>query len=149
MKTMKTILVTVTILLIGFSKSMAQTKVGAGFLINNGLNAIEAKANFNITDQIDLSPSVDYFLNTPGYSAFMISADGHYNFEASDTFQVYPLVGLNYFIVSGNGYTGTSDIGFTLGGGANYAISNKMSLFGEVKYIRSSLGLSVGILFSL
>jgi len=149
MKTIKIILVIAVILLFSITKTQAQTKVGAGFMVNSGLNAIEAKANFSLTEQIDISPSIDYFLGTKDFTAFMISADGHYNFDAGDSFKLYPLVGLNYFVVSGNGYTGTSNIGLTVGGGANYSISDKMSLFGEVKYIRSATGLSIGILFSL
>ena len=149
MKTIKTLVLTVSFLVIGFTSLNAQTQIGAGFLASSGLNAIEAKANFGISDQIDISPSVGYFLGTKDYSAFIITVDGHYNFEAGDAFKVYPLAGLNYFVVSGNGYTGTSNIGLTIGGGANYAISDSMNLYGEVKYIRAGIGFSVGVLFSL
>ena len=103
MKTIKTLVLTVSFLVIGFTSLNAQTQIGAGFLVSNGINAIEAKANFGVTDQIDISPSVGYFLGTENYSAFIITADGHYNFEAGDAFKVYPLAGLNYFVVSGDG----------------------------------------------
>lgn len=113
--------------------------------------AVEAKANFNVTDDISISPSFDYFLvdSAYDYSMFMVSADGHYNFEVSDGFTAYPLVGLNYFSISSEGYSWGSGVGLNVGGGATYSLSDNMKLYAEAKYVRSGFGLSAGLLFSL
>ena len=149
---MKKTILTLAILigLIQFAK--AQTQIGAGILIGAYNNtAIEVKANFTVSDNIDISPSIDYFLVASNYDVtmFLISADGHYNFGDKDSFQYYPIVGLNYFNISGNGYSYGSGIELTVGGGATYALSEKMKLYGEAKYVRDGFGLSVGVLFSL
>jgi opacity protein-like surface antigen len=132
--------------------SKAQTQVGAGILVGAyNATAIEAKANFNVSDDIDISPSFDYFLINSNYdfSIFMLSADGHYNFDAGDQFTVYPLIGLNYLSISGNGYSYSDGIGLNVGGGASYGISDNLKLYAEAKYVRTGFGLSAGVLFSL
>lgn len=149
---MKKIILTFSILigLVQFTK--AQTQIGAGILIGAYNNtAVELKANFKATDNIDISPSLDYFLVSSDYDVtmFLISADGHYNFGDKESFQYYPIVGLNYFNISGSGYSYGSGIGLTVGGGGAYSISEKVKLYAEAKYIRDGFGLSAGILFSL
>lgn len=149
---MKKILLTIAIIL-GISPFVkAQTDVGAGILLGAYNNlAVEAKANFNVTDAISISPSLDYFLvdSSYDYTMFLISADGHYNFEVSEDFTAYPLVGLNYFNISGEGYSWGTGIGLNIGGGATYSLSDSMKLYAEAKYIRTGFGLSAGVLFSL
>ena len=148
---MKKIILTIAIVL-GISQfSNAQTDLGVGIHLSTGTTAIEGKANFGVSDIITISPSVDYFLidGAFDYSLFMIGVDGHYNFELNDDFMAYPLVGLNYFIVSGDGYSEGSNIGLTIGGGTTYKLSESMKLYAEAKFVHSGLGLSAGILFSL
>ena len=144
----KVFVVLVTVL--GFSIMQAQTAVGGGLAIGGG-TAIEAKANFGVSDVISISPSVDYYLVDSAYSYTIIgiNVDGHYNFEVGDGFVAYPLVGLNYLMISGDGYTYNSGIGINVGGGASYEISDSMKLYGELKYRRYGSGLSVGVMFSL
>ena len=149
---MKKIILTIAIVL-GMSQfAKAQSDFVVGVLLG-GYNsvAIEAKANFGITEQISISPSFDYFLvdSAYDYSMFMISADGHYNFEVGEGFIAYPLLGLNYFSISSEGYSWGSGIGLNVGGGATYALSDTMKLYAEVKYVHYGFGLSAGILFSL
>lgn len=140
------------VIVLGISQfAKAQTDLGVGVLIGTGETAIEAKANFYVSDVISISPFVDYYLvgGDYDYSLFLAGVDGHYNFEVGDGFVVYPLVGLNYFYVTGDGYSGGSDIGLTIGGGATYGLSDSMKLYAEAKYIRTGFGLAAGILFSL
>jgi outer membrane scaffolding protein for murein synthesis (MipA/OmpV family) len=146
---MKKVLV-VLVAVFGFSTMQAQMDVGAGVSIGGG-TAIEAKANFAVSDQISISPSVDYYLIDSAYSytMFGINVDGHYNFEVGDGFVAYPLVGLNYLMISGDGFTFASGVGINVGGGATYEISDSMKLYGELKYRRYGSGLSVGVMFSL
>ena len=149
---MKKIILTIAIVL-GMSQfAKAQTDVGAGVLVGAYSNlAVEVKANFNVTDDISISPSFDYFLvdSAYDYTMFMISADGHYNFEVSDGFVAYPLLGFNYFNISSDGFSYGSGIGLNIGGGATYSLSDSMKLYVEAKYVRSGFGLSVGLMFSL
>ena len=149
---MKKIILTLAIMLGVSQFAKAQSEFGAGVLLGGWGNlGIEAKANFGITDQISISPSFDYFLvdSAYDYTMFMISADGHYNFDVSDAFTAYPLIGLNYLSISGNGYTWGTGVGLNVGGGATYGLSDSMKLYAEAKYMRTGLGLSAGILFSL
>jgi len=153
---MKKGLLSTLFILFALTNMNAQTSVGAGVLLGNGATAIEAKANFGISDQISISPSFDYFLLDNSYgsnvSMYMLGVDGHYNLGDPESLNYYPLLGLNYLSVSfsGDGYNFSygSGIGLTAGGGATYALSESMKLYGEVKYIRSGLGLSAGLLFS-
>ena len=140
----------VLVAVLGMASMQAQTELGAGVSIGGG-TAIEAKANFGVSDVISISPSVDYFLvdSVYSYTMFGINVDGHYNFEVGDGFVAYPLAGLNYIMISGDGFTYDSGIGINIGGGATYEISDNMKLYGELKYRRYGSGLSVGVLFNL
>jgi len=131
--------------------SSAQTEIGGGVTLGGfGATGIEAKANFGVSDAISISPSFDYFLTSySGVTMFMLSGDAHYNFEINDKFTAYPLAGLNYLNISGSGYSFGGGIGVNLGGGATYQISDKMKLYGELKYMRFGIGIGIGVLFSL
>ena len=145
---MKKLIIIFVFTFIGFFSMNAQTELGAGVTFG-GDTAIEAKANFKLTDVIDLSPSIDYYLNTGGLSVFQINLDAHYNFESGENLVFYPLAGLNYYIVSGGGVTATSDLDFTVGAGGTYKLSDTMKIYTELKYLRSSFVVATGILFSL
>ena len=158
---MKKIILTIAIVL-GISQlAKAQVDVGGGVALWGNI-AIEAKADFPITEQISISPSIDYLLvdeNFDNYSStyLMFNADGHYNFDVSEGFVAYPLVGINYYYwsysydIEGLGdYSGDGgDVSINIGGGATYALSDSMKLYAELKFLRSDIGLSAGVLFSL
>jgi len=154
---MKKVFIIAILALFSMTKINAQTSIGGGVLLGSYTTAIEAKADFGITEKISVSPSFDYFLtnNTYGsnYHMYMFGVDGHYNLGDPEAFNYYPLLGLNYFAVSFSGedysFTDGSGIGLTVGGGATYALSESFKLYGEAKYIRSGFGLSLGVLFSL
>jgi opacity protein-like surface antigen len=131
--------------------SNAQTEIGGGVTLGGfGATGIEAKANFGVSDAISISPSFDYFLTSySGVTMFLLSGDAHYNFEINDKFVAYPLAGLSYLNISGFGYSWGSGIGFNLGGGATYQISDKMKLYGELKYMRMGAAIGVGVMFNL
>ncbi len=87
----------------------------------------------------------------------IFNVDGHYNFEVGEGFVAYPILGINYwnysidwdvelpYDVDSSG----GDVGVNAGGGATYALSESMKLYAEVKFLRSDVGLSAGILFGL
>ncbi|WP_111707209.1 outer membrane beta-barrel protein [Lutibacter citreus] len=143
----------IIIILISFTQFIkAQTEVGSGILIGTlSTIAVEVKANFGVSEKISISPSFDYYLmdTANSYNFFLLGVDAHYNMEINNEFKWYPLAGLNYFVVSGDGYSSGSNFGLTLGAGANYNLSDNMKLYAETKYIRSDLGLFAGILFAI
>lgn len=140
--------------------AQAQFDLGAGVALW-GDAGIEVKANFDITEQISISPSVDYFFEDyPGASvtSLIFNVDGHYNFEVGEGFVAYPILGVNYWNYSISfddplfddfGGVSGGDVGLNAGGGATYAISDSMKLYAEVKFMRSQAGISAGILFGL
>jgi len=168
---MKKLILTIAIVL-GISQFVnAQTEVGVG--ITEGSNsyssiAIEAKANFGVTDKIAISPSIDYFIPTnsivndylgvdDGVGLLMtISVDGHYAFPINDKFEAYGIAGLNFLLsnVDDNSYYWDYyDFGpklfVNVGGGATYAFSDKMKAYLEIKFSRFVPTATAGILFSL
>jgi len=110
---MKKLILTLAIVL-GISQFVnAQTEIGVGITeASNSYSsiAIEAKANFGITDKIAISPSIDYFIPTNslvndylgldnGVGLLMtISVDGHYAFPINDKFEAYGLAGVNFLL---------------------------------------------------
>ena len=154
---MKKVLLLTLFTLLSITKINAQTSVGGGLLLGSYTTAIEVNADFGVSEQISISPSIDYYLvgNTYGSNVtmYLLGLDGHYNLGDNESFNYYPLLGLNYFSVSfsGEGYNFSygSGIGLTAGGGGTYALSESIKLYGELKYIRSGIGFSAGIMFSL
>lgn len=159
---MKKIILTLVIVL-GISQfAKAQTDIGGGVALW-GEVGVEVKANFGITEAISISPYIDYFFleDIPGasVSSMMFNVDGHYNFEVGEGFVAYPLLGINYWNYNISfddplldelvGGASGGDVGINAGGGATYALSDSMKLYAEVKFLRSDVGLSVGILFGL
>jgi outer membrane protein X len=153
---MKKFIILIAIATFGMNSVKAQTLVGGGLAIWDD-TALEVKADFAISDQFSVSPSFDYLFANYG-SHFIINADAHYNLGDIDEINYYPLLGLNYNYTSidlgSYGTVSDGSIGLNLGGGLNYAISESMKLYGELKFMSNdhmanSLGASFGILFSL
>jgi len=155
----------------------AQTSIGAGIfqgLDGGSLSALEINSEFVISDgKYSVSPSLDYFMGlSSDYAAgdelasslIAINVDAHYNMGDMESINYYPLVGILYQMGSYDypevDYLGMSayeenfsNIGFSLGGGLSYVVSDNMKLVGEVKYqiIEDYGGLSIltGILFNI
>ncbi len=149
------------VIILGISQfAKAQVDIGGGVALWGDMG-IEVKADFPITEEISISPSVDYFFEDyPGASvtSLIFNVDGHYNFEVGEGFVAYPILGINYWNYSISfdnelyddfGGTSGGDVGINAGGGATYALSDSMKLYAEVKFLRSAVGLSAGILFGL
>jgi len=158
---MKKGLLVILIALFSLSNVKAQTSVGGGLALWND-TGVELKADFGLSEQISLSPSVDYFFSDlENATLLMFNLDGHYNLGDPDALNYYPLVGINYYYFSWDlptynigdqtfgGNVSDGEIGFTVGAGLTYALSESMKLYGEAKYLHSDFGASVGILFSL
>ncbi|MDA7501695.1 outer membrane beta-barrel protein [Chitinophagales bacterium] len=153
MKNLLKIAFLATILFCAGNTLDAQTKVGGGltYSLKEGVGiGINARAAFGITETIDIVPSLNFFFPEVG-SLMGFNGDVHYNIEAGDALNVYPLAGLNYTRVSANGFS-AGEIGFNLGGGASFAVSDNLDGFAEVKYVVGDfdqLAITVGILFGL
>jgi hypothetical protein len=170
---MKKIILTIAIVF-GISQFVtAQMNVGVGLMEASnsyGSLALEAKADFGITETISVSPSVDFFFptsalvndvylgsdNSPNL-LLTISVDGHYHFDIiEEKLKVYPLAGVNLLVSSvddNNWYWSYYDFGPRLfvnaGGGATFAFSESMKAYLEVKFTRFGPAASAGVYFTL
>ncbi len=96
------------------------------------------KLQWNVTDAIRLEPSTTLFTKDKGVSLWDVSFNGHYLFNVANNFYLYPIGGIS---LTGASYDGANDsdtqIGFNAGGGAEYAITPKLSVNAEIKYLIS------------
>lgn len=128
--------------------------LGYGTEISN--LGIGAKFQYGITDAIRAEASFDYFLKKDYLSMWDGNLNAHYLFPVADKFKVYPLAGLTYtsWKIDGfdwgidlgdwadylddedmdSGSSTTGKFGINLGAGAEYAISDKLSVNFEAKY---------------
>ncbi|MDR2652551.1 MAG: porin family protein [Prevotellaceae bacterium] len=114
---------------------------------------IGARFNYSFTDQIRISPALNYYVEKDGFSGLEITADVHYLFNVADKISVYPLVGLHYTTMKEKDnlgiewgwdtdredtYEGSSlstiEIGFDIGGGVGYNLTDNFTLGLELKY---------------
>lgn len=130
----------------------AQTKAGVHFGYGSEIDRplIGANAEFGITDKISIAPDFTYYFTEKiAYvktSMWEFNANAHYYFMDNNKFKVFGLGGLNYTHAKvtwdgpvwgfGGGETSSSDgeIGFNLGGGATYDLTDKIQAFSTLKY---------------
>jgi len=146
----------------------AQFSVGVGVGFNEGIDApgLIVKGEFEIMENIVISPSTSYFNGSTisGYKNNLLAVDvnGQYIIEImTDELKVYPLAGLNYSSYK-HGFRQSNDLrltgntgnalGLNVGGGGRWYFSDQMSVFAELKYTVSDLSqvvVGAGILFEL
>ncbi len=103
---------------------------------------IGAKFQYNFSDKLRVEPSFTYFLKKDYITMWDLSANLHYLFPVSDQFSVYPLAGLAFVGIKatvdmgeyGSASASESELGFNLGGGAQYWISETLALNLDIKY---------------
>ncbi|HLV14143.1 MAG TPA: outer membrane beta-barrel protein [Xanthomarina sp.] len=148
----------------------AQISIGGGLGYNEKISGpgITGKAEFNITEEIAISPGITYFFGSSLYgfnrNLLAVDANAHYFFEIIESkLKIYPLVGVNYSSYkSGSStyygyYYGTSKVsnsafGANIGAGARWAFSDKLSVYLEPKYVASDYGqvvINAGVLYQL
>ena len=93
---------------------------------------IGVKYQYNITDNIRLEPSMNYFFENNGVDMFDLNANAHYLFPMASNIRVYPLTGLT-FARWDSGKVLTR-LGVNLGGGAEMDITDNLMLNFELKY---------------
>lgn len=148
---MKKIILT-TILFLGLVfTAQAQTKVGVHFGYGSEIDRplIGANAEFGITDKISIAPDFTYYftekISYVKTSMWELNANAHYYFMDKDKLKVFGLGGLNYthakvtwdgpvWGFGGESSESDSEIGFNLGGGATYDLTDKIQAFSTLKY---------------
>lgn len=146
----KTLLVLLVALFATVGASAQKGDMSVGLNLGYGSEiesaALGVKFNYGLMDQIQLSPSFNYFFENDGISGWEINANAHYLFNIAPQVNVYPLAGLVLTSWSAdfkyhNPYFGTVSIdhsetkfGLNLGGGINFRITPQFSAGVEVKY---------------
>ena len=96
---------------------------------------IGVKYQYNITDNIRLEPSMNYFFENNGVDMFDLNANAHYLFPMESNIRVYPLAGLTFSSWdAGKGIDNVTRLGVNLGGGAEFDIADNLMLNFELKY---------------
>ena len=101
---------------------------------------IGLKYQYNITDNIRLEPSMNYFFENNGIDQFDINANAHYLFPMASNVRIYPLVGLTFArwsfpqLIGGKFSNDATRLGINIGGGAEMDITDKLMLNFELKY---------------
>ena len=101
---------------------------------------IGLKYQYNITDNIRLEPSMNYFFENNGIDQFDINATAHYLFPMASNVRVYPLAGLTFArwsfpqLIGGKFSNDATRLGINIGGGAEMDITDKLMLNFELKY---------------
>lgn len=111
------------------------------------------RGNYNVTDDIAITPSMNYFVKKHNIRQFETNIDCHYLLpNIREEFEIYPLLGLNYTLVNMKSFSkenydldygnlGNDDktfyhrIGINLGGGIHYFLRENMFVGTEYKYV--------------
>lgn len=141
----------VTILTYGQQKG--DKAVGGNILYGFDENniGIAGKYQWNITDAFRLEPSASYYPQKSNIKMWDMNVNLHYLFKMNEKFNLYPLGGLTLFGVKPKNLDSESEFGVNLGGGAEYKLTENISVGAEMKYqILSDWGravLSIGMTY--
>lgn len=147
----------------------AQIAIGGGLGYNEKISGpgITLKAEFNITDNIAISPGATYFFGNSLYgfnqNTLAVDVNAHYFFQIIENkLKIYPLLGANYSnYKTGASYysyyydtyeVSDSAFGVNIGAGGRWQFSEKLSVYLEPKYVVSDyqqIIVNAGILFQL
>ena len=132
-----------------FAQEKGDMAVGANLTYGTDVKtiAIGVKGQYNVLDNVRVEADFDYWLKKDGVSFWDIQANVQYLFKMADNFKLYPLAGIGYMgyktdavEMSVGGVTVSSssssggDVFFTLGGGVQYDLTEKVAVSGELKY---------------
>ena len=123
------------------AQAQGDKAVGGNLVIGTGNSytnvGIGAKFFYNVTDPIRLAGEFDYFLKKDNVSWWDFSVYGHYLFSVADGVNVFPAVGLGMMGWKADlgpfGNYSDSKFVFSLGGGADYALTDQLILTGELR----------------
>ena len=122
---MKKIIIAACMALLGCGSVFAQQgKQAIGGNLSYGTEiesvGIGLKYQYNITDQIRIEPSMNYFFKNDGLSMFDINANIHYLFPIASNVSLYPL--------------SDGKFGVNLGAGMEFDLDKSWSLNFDIKY---------------
>jgi outer membrane protein X len=113
--------------------------IGAGDSYTNV--GIGVKFQYNVIKPLRLEGAFTYFLKKDYVSQWDLSVYAHYLFPVGDKVTLYPLAGLGILgtkVDLGDGLFGASashsDFAFSFGGGADFALTDNLSIFADLKY---------------
>lgn len=124
--------------------TQAQETIGAGLAYGSEIEnlGIGVNAEFNLNEQIDISPSFIYYFKNNNFSMWELNGNINYVFSNSGpTF--YGIAGLNITGVKFDGGgvfqdSSDSELGLNLGVGASFAQTGSVIPFAEAKYVLSN-----------
>ena len=98
---MKKFIIAASLIFLGLGSAFAQQgKQAVGGSLSYGTETesvgIGAKYQYNITNEIRIEPSMDYFFKHNGLSMFDINANVHYLVPIASNVKIYPLAGFTF-----------------------------------------------------
>jgi outer membrane protein X len=150
------------------SNSFAQISAGGGITYGSEQKTIgfNLRGQYNVWENVDVVGGLTFYLpkktsETVPFlgtiktktSMWSFDVDGHYNFELMDKLTAYPIAGLNISGVSVdiNGTKASdTEVGFNIGAGASYEVTDKLAGFFEFKYTLGNYDqavLGIGVLY--
>ena len=159
----------------------AGLNLGVAPCLESGANVtnfgIGAKFQYNVTNPLRLEAGVNYGFKNKGLDVLDVAANVHYLFKVGEKLRVYPLAGIGFARLGGNvefdyDYDDDDDYGwrsrdweydeedasgsvtkflFNVGAGAEYPVSDRLSVGAEIKYQYiqhfSRLPISIGVTY--
>ena len=149
--------------------SFAQINAGGGITYGSEQKTIgfNLRGQYNVWENVDVAGGFTFYLpyNEKQSVLFItvdskttmwsFDVDGHYNFDLMDKLTAYPLAGLNISGVSievNGSKAKDTEVGFNIGAGAAYEITDKLAGFFELKYTLGNYDqavIGIGVLYSL
>jgi outer membrane protein X len=129
-----------------FAQEKGDMAVGGGLSLGFGDDytnvGIGAKFQYNVIKPLRLEGAFTYFFKKDYISQWDFSAYAHYLFPVGDKVTLYPLAGLGVLgtkVDLGDGLFGGSslshsDFAFAFGGGADFALTDNLSIYADLKY---------------
>ena len=151
MKTAKRLITALFFFVLAFQvNAQVGIQAGAGFAFGTFSEAglgLQLNSHVEITEEWEGSFSFTYFFAEENFSIWMLDFDAHYVFDGGDGFYYWPQAGINITSISvdipaippffpGSNST-ASEFGLSIGGGAEYELSEQISLVGGIKFVIS------------
>lgn len=148
---MKKILLMAIIAVAFAFNSYSQISAGGGLVYGTEQKTIgfNLRGQYNVWENVDVVGGLTFYLPhkekqtlifttvETKTSMWSFDVDGHYNFELMDKLKVYPIAGLNIsgVTIEVNGSKASdTEVGFNIGAGATYEITEKIAGLFETKY---------------
>lgn len=165
---MKKITLLAVITVVFTMNSFAQIKAGGGITYGSEQKTIgfNLRGQYNVWENVDVVGGLTFYLPHKEKQTLLFTTvdskttmwsldiDGHYNFDLIDKLKAYPLAGLNISGVSvevNGSKASDTEVGFNIGAGAAYEVSDNLAGFFELKYTLGNYDqavIGIGVLYS-